>query len=292
MTLPTKLGKTNITYSNIDTLFNNATGFISSFDYTCNPYKGCSFACSYCYARYFAIDVERIKNWGDWVDVKRNAIEIIKDMPTGKLDGKTIYMSSVTDPYQPIEQKLQLTRSLLYYMALHHKPKLVVQTRGPLVTRDIDMLTYIQQMGGQVQVNVTITTDNDEYRRVFEPRCPSTPARLKAVKTLNDAGIQTCVTLAPLLLLENVSDFTKRLKDTGCTRFITQPFHMNNYGQEKQILIAQTSEEAVKLMASWLQISEKDFPKRYKEVYNYYEGILLQELPNLGIGRNGFKPPF
>ena len=208
------------------------------------------------------------------------------------MDNKTIFMSSVTDPYQPIERKLNLTRSILYHLAKNHKPKLVIQTRSPIVTRDIDLLQYLTNNEAKVQVNVTITTDNDEYRKILEPYCPSISARLKTVEQLNVANIQTCITLTPLFLLENVQNFCKTLMHTGCTNYIVQPFRMHNYAQNKQQFLAQTGEEAPKLMAKWLGISEEEFPQRYSEIYKYYESLLLKTLPNISIGKQGFRPPW
>ena len=291
-TAPLKIGRSSVDYYTASTLFNKTSGFMDTFDFTCNPYRGCSFSCSYCYARYFNRDEDKISNWGKWVEVKSNIANLMQKLKPGALNGKRIYLSSATDPYQPVERTLNITRLILYYMAVNHKPRLVVQTRAPLVTRDIDMFQAIQNSGGQVQVNVTVTTDNDQYRRFFEPYCPSIPARLRAVETLVDAGIQTCVTLTPLLLLENVDNFCDTLLETGCQRFITQPFRMNNYGRDKTQFMAQTSEEAVTLMAQWLGVTAEQFPRTYQNIYRYYEKKLLTRLPNLGIGKQVFQLPF
>ena len=98
-----------------------------------------------------AIPIAR-DSWGKWVQVKSNAIEILsRPRQRAKLDGARIYMSSVTDAYQPIERELNLTRGLLEIMADGHTPKLVVQTRSPDVTRDIDLFHQIESNGGRVQ---------------------------------------------------------------------------------------------------------------------------------------------
>ena len=94
------------------------------YDYTLNPYSGCSFGCTYCYAAFFSRDTEKRDNWGYWVNVKENAVELLqkrlKRTPDA-LDGKLIYMSSVTDPYQPVERELKLTRRILEVMAEGHR---------------------------------------------------------------------------------------------------------------------------------------------------------------------------
>ena len=127
-----------VTYSPASQVLTKPTEFMDAYDFTLNPYGGCSFGCSYCYAAFFSRDSDMRENWGYWVTVKDNAIEKMQRLKRS-LDGKLIYMSSVTDPYQPIERELELTRRLLQVMAERHKPKLVVQTRSPLVTRDCDL---------------------------------------------------------------------------------------------------------------------------------------------------------
>ena len=109
-----------------------ATGFMDAYDFTLNPYSGCSFGCTYCYAAFFSRDTQRRDSWGYWVSVKENAAALLAKRPPGALDGKLIYMSSVTDPYQPVERELRLTRRLLETLAERHRPKLVVQTRSPM----------------------------------------------------------------------------------------------------------------------------------------------------------------
>ena len=105
----TKLGKSRVEYKAASGILTKASGFISAFDYTLNPYSGCTFGCTYCYAAFFARSRERVDNWGYWVQVKENALDLLRRKRKKTLKGKTIYMSSVTDPYQPIERELELT---------------------------------------------------------------------------------------------------------------------------------------------------------------------------------------
>ena len=131
------------------------------------PLRGCSFGCTYCYAAFFQRTKAQQDTWGEWVTVKENAPDLIAGLPAGKLDGKRIYMSSVTDPYQPVERKSLITRRILELMTQRHAPRLVVQTRSPLVTRDIDLFGKIEERGGRVQVNMTVTTDDEDVRKTF-----------------------------------------------------------------------------------------------------------------------------
>lgn len=174
----TQIGKTETSYKNASGILTAAKGFMSAYDYTLNPYSGCAFGCTYCYAAFFSRSLDLRQNWGHWLQVKQNAVELLKKFRKKSLQYKCIYMSSVTDPYQPIEKELELTRDLLKELLVYHQPRLVVQTRGPLVTRDIDLF----QQFLHVQVNMTITTDNEQVRKVFEPLCPSNNIRLEAIK--------------------------------------------------------------------------------------------------------------
>ena len=173
--MPNRIGKTTVTYRPARDILTRTSGFIKTYDFTLNPYSGCSFGCSYCYAAFFSRDQAQQDNWGLWVNAKENAARLLDNLKPGELDGKRIYMSSVTDPYQPLEQKIELTQEILEALADRHRPKLVVQTRSPLVTRDIRLFQEIEQKGGRVQVNMTVTTDDEDVRKTFEPGCPSNP---------------------------------------------------------------------------------------------------------------------
>jgi DNA repair photolyase len=106
-----------------------------------------------------------MKTWGEWVEIKENAHKLLSKKRKKPLIDKTVYISSVTDPYQPIEKELELTRNILQELLDYHDVRLVIQTRSQLVTRDIDLLKKFDV----VQVNMTITTDSEEIRKVFEP---------------------------------------------------------------------------------------------------------------------------
>jgi hypothetical protein len=109
------------------------------YTYSLNPYHGCAFNCSYCYAPAFIFDAAARQDWGSWVAVKANAVALLRSAGRrGKLHGKNVYMSTVTDPYQPIERKLELTRDCLAALRDYPPRLLTIQTRSPLASRDID----------------------------------------------------------------------------------------------------------------------------------------------------------
>ena len=284
---PEMLGKTGISRHRPLEILTPASGFVKTYDFTINPYSGCSFACTYCYAAFFPRDQKKRDTWGQWVSIKENAPALIARRRPGSLDGKSIYMSTVTDPYQPIERKERITRGILEELAENHRPRLVVQTRSPIATRDTDLFRKIQERGGRVQVNMTVTTDDEDVRRAFEPGCPSNMARLKAVHQINDSGVQTCITMTPLLTVREPEEFAQSLLDTGCQKFIIQTFHF-----EEEKLIAQTRQEAFTIMARKLKCPQQEFRRRYAEHYRMVKGVLAQRLPHLGEGRQGFAPPF
>ena len=288
---PDRIGPTAVTYAPSREILTRATGFMDAYDFTLNPYSGCSFGCTYCYAAFFSRDIEKQNSWGYWVTVKENAAALLKKRKPGFLDGKRIYMSSVTDPYQPVEREVEVTRQILKVMADHHKPKLVVQTRSPTVLRDVDLYHRIEENGGRVQINMTVTTDDEGIRRTFEPFCPSNPVRLKAIGEVQAAGLDTCITMTPVLLVNDSHQFTESLIDTGVKKFIAQPFHFS-----RGRFLAGTRDKAFALMAEKLGCSLKEFPRLYLERYQEFFQHLKKELQDrgseLGEGKDGFKPPF
>ena len=313
--LPTALGHAAIRHAPARDILTRATGFIGAYDFTLNPYNGCTFGCTYCYAAFFNRTAQDRDNWGYWVRVKENAVELLQRRlrrAPDYLDGKAIYMSSVTDPYQPIERRAGITRGILQVMAgtdpapVPHdsdqpplltndaarpdapsapKPRLVIQTRSPDVVRDADLLRRIESNGGRVRVNMTVTTDDEDVRRTFEPYCPSNPARLRAVAKLRDAGIDARITLTPLLLVSDAPAFAHSLLETGAAGYVIQSFH---FARGK--FVASTREEALDLMAQKLNATPATFQQKYLTHYRAVHNTLRHRLPNLSEGKQGFAP--
>ena len=247
-------------------------GYLRAYDYSLNPYVGCAFGCSYCYAAFFA-PPERRRNWGDWVRVKQNATSKLARMRR-PLDGRTLYMSSATDPYQPIERRLELTRSLLPILA-RRGARLVIQTRSPLVTRDIDLLSQFEE----VCVNFSVTTESESVRKAFEPRNPPIINRLQAATEVAAAGTPVAITMTPLLPLEDPAAFADRVAQTGATRFAVEEFTKSS-GHFR----AGTGFEAERLAEhlAWNQSS-----------YQRARDVLVAKLaPNIREGEAGFHPEF
>ncbi len=173
-------------------------GYLSAFTHTLQPYKGCEFSCAYCYVR--ALPVQRMsperRPWSNWIAPKTNAVALLADEARrGRLEHARIFFSSATDPYTPIERRLKLTRGCLEVMREYPPAALVLQTRSPLVLRDLQLLRAIPRM----VVNITVTTDDENIRRALEPDSPAIHKRIEALAALKSAGIRTQATLSPLL---------------------------------------------------------------------------------------------
>ena len=198
-----------------------ASGFMQRYRYTLNPYAGCAFGCPYCYARAFVFRAAEEESWGRWVTAKRNAIDLVAAAcRSGDLaDGDAVYLSSVTDPYQPIERRLRLTRGILgAILAAGVQPRLTVQTRSPLVVRDVDLLRRFEHL----RVNVTVSTDSDAIRREYEPRCTPIAARFGALEALARAGVRIGVSVSPMLPIEDPHGFGARLAALRADEYVMQ----------------------------------------------------------------------
>lgn len=283
-------------------------GFVDAWDLVINSYVNCEFGCGYCYAQNLRPDEEGDDQWGRWVQAKLNAgaqVERILYHPSrgdvGALDGKTIFMSTSTDPYQPVEKQLGITRHVLEALAGRPRqytapmmmgaptPRIAVQTRSPLVCRDADLLNEINRNGGRVQVNMTVSTDADDVRRIVEPRCMDTAGRLNAVRRLADAGVPVSVTVTPFLAVDDHRVFARRLVETGATRFITQQLHPTN----RPTFTAASrpgSDELVRRI-------HQDRGSNYEKEYHEFRGVLVDEIEQAGLtwmgeGKRGFRPPW
>jgi len=163
------------------------------YPYVINPYTGCQHACLYCYAHFMKRFTGHKEPWGQFVDVKINAVELLRREVTRK-KRDTVWISGVCDPYQPLEARYQITRGCLEILAQHDWP-VVVQTRSALVLRDLDII----RQGRHFEAGFSITTADDRIRRIFEPHAPPISERLRALDELHQAGIRTYVMIAPML---------------------------------------------------------------------------------------------
>ena len=182
--------------------------------YVINPYLGCGHGCRYCYAAFMRRYARHHAGapWGTFVEVKVNLPQILAaELARKKLRGR-VFLSSVCDPYQPVELKYRLTRSCLEILGKFGW-EVSILTRSPLVCRDLDLLTALPK----VSVGLSIPTDDDTVRRVLEPLAPPIPARIATLKRLQAAGLSPWVFIAPLLplhparLYELISPYVSRV---------------------------------------------------------------------------------
>jgi len=164
------------------------------YPYVINPYTGCQHGCTYCYARFMKRVTRHREPWGEFVDVKINAPDLLQVEISKKKKQGRIWVSGVCDPYQPLEAKYRLTRKCLEILAQNHWP-VIIQTRSPLVLRDIDIIKDAQNF----EVGFSVTTADDGIRRLFEPNASSINDRIKALDELHKAGIRTYAMIAPML---------------------------------------------------------------------------------------------
>lgn len=185
----------------------------AGYDYTLNPYAGCAFACSYCYVPKFPNARHSLSEWGNWVEVKTNAAELIQK-DRARVFGSRIFFGSATDPYQYAELKYGVTRACLEELLNYPPKRLTIHTRSHLMMRDIDLIAKFAE---RVSVGVSITTDSDEISREFEPQAPSITRRLELIRALSGAGVEVFASLAPLLphdtdrLIELLTPHVKRV---------------------------------------------------------------------------------
>jgi len=163
------------------------------YDYAINPYVGCSHSCRYCYAAFMRRFTGHKEKWGEFVDVKINAPELLAGEIGRKRMGR-VWISGVCDPYQAVETKYRLTRQCLEILVENQWP-VTIQTKSSLVLRDIEIL----KKSKDIEVGFSITTADDKIRILFEPGASPIQERIHALDFLHSKGIRTFAMIAPIL---------------------------------------------------------------------------------------------
>ena len=169
---------------------------IPGFDYCINPYVGCGHGCRYCYASFMKRFTGHQEPWGEFVDVKVNAPQLLKKQLKRARRG-IVALSTVTDPYQPLEKTYKITRRCLEAL-LEDEFSVNILTRSSLCLRDIDLIKKFRE----IEVGFSVTTDDEDIRKIFEPHSPSIHSRVKALKTLHEGKVKTYAFIGPLLPLD------------------------------------------------------------------------------------------
>jgi DNA repair photolyase len=217
--------------------------------YSINPYRGCEFGCKYCYARYTHEFLQPVKAsvmeprlsevqqpyalaFEREIYLKENAAWLL-EQELKKIDPKDeIALGTATDPYQPIERRMGITRSLLEVFARREDYRLGIVTKSTLIARDIDLLSEIAKKNF-LRVHLTITTTDSKLARILEPRAPRPDLRFETVRKLREAGITAGVLCSPLLpgITDNevaLDAVAKKAAAAGASFFSAQPLFLKS----------------------------------------------------------------
>jgi DNA repair photolyase len=202
-----------------------------SFTWSINPYRGCEFACRYCYARYTHEFMELPpEDFERKIFIKQNAAWLLEQELKHVRPEEEIALGTATDPYQPTERRAKITQSLLEVLSRRRGLRIGLVTKSTLIERDIALLQEIASKN-TLAVHVTITTANAALARLLEPRAPRPDLRLRTVARLREAGLRTGILCSPLL--PGITDtgkaldgMARRAKDAGASFFSAQPLFL------------------------------------------------------------------
>jgi DNA repair photolyase len=193
-------------------LLNRCTSARMPFTWTINPYRGCEFACKYCYARYTHEFME-MRDGFDFerkVYVKQHAADLLRQELRQVKAGEEIAIGTATDPYQPAERNYEVTRAILEELARHRGLEIGIVSKSTLMLRDVELLREVAAHN-QLFINITITTLSTDLARILEPRAPRPDLRLQTVRKLNEAGVAAGVICAPVV--PGITDSSRDLED-------------------------------------------------------------------------------
>jgi len=225
------------------------------FDQSINPYQGCEHGCVYCYARpsHSYLDLSPGLDFETRIFYKSNAVErLLAEWEKKSYECKPITIGANTDPYQPAEKALGITRRLLEAFLRHRHPVTII-TKGHLVLRDLDLLEELAR-DNLCTVAISVPTMNDELKRIMEPRVPAAAARLGAMRALADAGVPVSALIAPVIPAINDNEIESILgavADAGA--------------RQAHYIFLRLPHELVEIFSAWL---ETHFPDRRDRVLN------------------------
>jgi DNA repair photolyase len=224
-----------------------------SFDRSINPYRGCEHGCIYCFARptHAYLGLSPGLDFESKLFMKPDAPELLeRELSAARYQPRTIAIGTNTDPYQPIERRHEIMRRILEVLDRAGHPVGIV-TKSNLVVRDLDILTRMAQRN-LVKVAISVTTLDPKLARVMEPRAPTPPRRLEALRQLSAAGIPTSVMVAPVIPAINDADI-ERILDTAAAAGVSGAGYV----------LLRLPLEVRDLFKEWLIAN---FPDRYRHV--------------------------
>lgn len=170
--------------------------------FTLNPYAGCPVGCAYCFVPHMRHKQLEERKWGTYVDIKEGAVELLDRQLRRLRKPTTVFMSTATDPYQPVEARYQITRRLLEVFGRHRQHALFILTKQALVERDTDLLVRLPR----VAVGMSISVIEDRLAQLIEPWAPVTSERLAIIERLSRQGVATYILWAPAIVPAPMSD--------------------------------------------------------------------------------------
>jgi DNA repair photolyase len=170
--------------------------------FTLNPYTGCTVGCAYCYVPHMRHNQLEARKWGTYVDIKEGAVELLNRQLARLKKPTSIFMSTATDPYQPVEERYQITRRMLEVFERHPQHALFILTKQALVERDSDILVRLPR----VAVGMSISVMDDALARLIEPWAPATSERLALIGRLVNRSIPTYILWAPVIVPAQMSE--------------------------------------------------------------------------------------
>ncbi len=231
-------------------------------NYVINPYLGCQHSCVYCYATFMKMFNNIKENWGDFVHVKINCPDLLKKELEKSKPGY-VWISSVCDCYQPIEERYQLTRKILETIKnspCKDKFELGILTKSDLVKRDFDILKQLN-----VEVGLTINTLEDKYSRVIEPNASLPKERLNALKQAKKEGLRTYGFIAPVL--PGITDLEALFKELKFCDYVW----VELLNIKKSVL-----DRLIPVIKKHFPEKLKDFEHMIDNYKDYYKGIKEQ----------------
>ncbi len=230
------------------------------FQWTINPYRGCEFGCTYCYARetHGFLDLDDPLDFETRIFVKRRAADRLRrELRRRDLRGQTIAIGTATDPYQPAEKRFEITRSLLEVFREVEGLAVSVTTKSPLLARDLDLLAELDHRHA-IEVHVTLTTVDAPLARRLERHAPDPAARLRLVRQVADAGLAVRVNCMPVLpginddeeVLAPLLDAARR---AGATHVTAQPLFLRGLTR--------------RFFWSWLEAEFRELLPLYRHLY-------------------------
>jgi DNA repair photolyase len=200
-----------------------------------NPYVGCSHGCHYCYARFIKRFTGHSEKWGDFVDARINIAKVLqKQIKSPKYKKGTIFIGTVTDPYQPLEKEYRLTRSVLKVL-MHVKNEVNILTKSDLVLRDLNLLKRFDD----IEVSFTVNTVDEKWKDCVEPHSVSVKRRLRAMKNLSEAGVSVSAMMGPYWpFFTDAEALFKQFKKAGVKQVFTESLNTvgSNFAEVEKVL--------------------------------------------------------